>query len=242
MLREVKEDKERVTQELNKLKKTLRFTKLNESEIERQAVVEENRRQAKVNQQLQVELEAKLSQQNDMEMLSKEMKAQAAEIRDLTRDNIKYEEILEEIEMHNKQLTEKLLVQEQKYRRSLDVHNRKNEQLARYNQRLKEELSILQDQLQTIKKKQAHQQPTQRPATSHPHSRPEGVTVSEREKQAALIYNEQLRKDLQAAKQQLIESESRLRKHSARPSVLSQDQEIEFELTKNDTDGFRQMQ
>ena len=39
----------------------------------------------------------------------------------------------------------------------------------------------------------------------------------------------------------MVESESRLKQNSSRPPVLSQDEEIEFELTKNDTAGFNKM-
>ena len=43
--------------ELQKLKKTVRYTKLNEFDVERQTVYEQNKKQAKIIIQLQGELE-----------------------------------------------------------------------------------------------------------------------------------------------------------------------------------------
>ena len=60
---------------------------------------------------------------------------------------MKYEEILEEVEMQNKGLQERLLVQEKKLSRNSDIEKRKLEQLTRQNERLKNEVNILHSEL-----------------------------------------------------------------------------------------------
>lgn len=53
MVREGKEQVEALKGELAKLKRTMRYTKLNEVEVEKQTIIEENKRQAKLIIQLQ---------------------------------------------------------------------------------------------------------------------------------------------------------------------------------------------
>jgi hypothetical protein len=66
----------------------------------------------------------------------------------VTADNIKYEEILEEMEIKNKEVSERLLASERKWQRDLSVEKRKIEQLNRQVDLLKHEVKILNERLE----------------------------------------------------------------------------------------------
>ena len=64
------------------------------------------------------------------------MKELTYKLKEVTTDNIKYEELLEEIEIKYKEISEKFFVSQQKWQRSLAVEKRKNEQMRKHNESL----------------------------------------------------------------------------------------------------------
>ena len=64
------------------------------------------------------------------------MKELTYKLKEVTTDNIKYEELLEEIEIKYKEISEKFFVSQQKWQRSLAVEKRKNEQMRKQNESL----------------------------------------------------------------------------------------------------------
>lgn len=59
--------------EIAKLKRAIRYTKINEIEFEKQAVFEENQRISKVIGQLQTELETRVRQDDELLRLENEL-------------------------------------------------------------------------------------------------------------------------------------------------------------------------
>ena len=109
MVRESKEESENSKAELAKLKKTIRYTKINEIEMEKQAVLEQNKRQAKMIIHFQTKLEEQVRGQEEFNQLEQALKTRTQELHQVAQDNARYEEIIEELEMKNRELASKAM-------------------------------------------------------------------------------------------------------------------------------------
>ena len=58
-----------------------------------------------------------------MENVTNQLKMRTEELRQVAEDNAKYEEVLEDMELKNKQLTEKVIVLEKKMQRNFGSRN-----------------------------------------------------------------------------------------------------------------------
>ena len=72
-----------------------------------------------------MELEKRERQEETVKQLESELKATTTQLRSVTADNIRYEEILEDAELRNKELTEQLANVEKKWQRDLTLEKRK---------------------------------------------------------------------------------------------------------------------
>lgn len=171
MIRQAREENELLKGEISKLKRAVRYTKINELQTEKQTIYEENRRLAKLIQQLEGQLSSRVRQDEQLKHLQGELEVRTLQLKEVTADNMKYEEILEDMEMKNKEVTERLLVTERKWQRDISVEKRKIQQLNRQVDQLKHELKILNEKLDEEKKKgmpPANKRPS-RPVSSHPY-------------------------------------------------------------------------
>jgi regulator of replication initiation timing len=69
IVREAREENDALKAEVARLKKSLKYTKLNEVEVERQTIYEENKKLAKLVHQYENELTSRLRQDQEVEHL-----------------------------------------------------------------------------------------------------------------------------------------------------------------------------
>lgn len=82
-------------------------------------------------QQLQGQLQSRIEQDEEVKNLQYEIAVRQKELKEVTSDNIRYEELLEETELKFKEVSEKLVIKDKKWQRDIAVEKRKAEQLTR---------------------------------------------------------------------------------------------------------------
>lgn len=105
--------------ETQKIKKTIKYTKINELEIEKKILLDENKRLAA----LLEDCSGKVINQEDLEHENRELKKYLEEEleqnKQLSEENQKYEEIVEELEEKIKSEVDKYQTREKKLQRDL---------------------------------------------------------------------------------------------------------------------------
>lgn len=125
LVRESKAESENSRAELTRLKRTLRFTKVNEIELERQAVYDENRRLVSLVGQLQAQLQSTDRHNQDVEVLQSELRFRNQELRQVAQDNGKYEELLQDLNLANRELNQKAEDLDREMQRDLGIKKRR---------------------------------------------------------------------------------------------------------------------
>ena len=164
-MREGKEEIEYLKSENLKIKKTMKYTKVNEVEIEKKILFDENKR---VSQMLE-EMTQHITDQQEIERengeLKKYLEEEMEENKAIAEENQKYEEIVEELENKIRAEVEKYQNREKKLSRDLGLEKRKNQESQKYIEDLRRELNQLRNTIAEGEKPKPAK-PIVRPATS----------------------------------------------------------------------------
>lgn len=132
LLRESKEEVEFLRSEAQKIKKTIKYTHLNEMEIEKKMLYDENRRISDDLHRMASAVQDQQELESENKELRKYLEEEMEENKALADKNEEYSIIVEELENKIREHMDKTQAREKKLNRDLALEKRKNMESQRF--------------------------------------------------------------------------------------------------------------
>lgn len=119
MIRTAREQNQFLKTEAQKIKKTIKYTAINELQIEKKMLLDENKRLSSILEETSAQVQNQEDLQRENEELRKCLEAEIQQNRQLSQENQRFAEIIEELESKLKSETQKFQAKEKKLTRDL---------------------------------------------------------------------------------------------------------------------------